>query len=82
MKYCISLGETIEYILPELKKMKLYYHLWSYYYLQNSKQIDIFNQIMDNNESMIIDSGAFTIRMASTLANQEIVKDSFIIITI
>lgn len=75
MKYCISLGETIEYILPELKKMKLYYHLWSYYYLQNSKQIDIFNQIMDNNESMIIDSGAFTIRMASTLANQEIVKE-------
>lgn len=75
MKYCISLGDTIKYIIPDLKPIKLYYHLWSYYYLQNKDQIEVFNQIMDMNENMLIDSGAFTIRMADTLANKEIIQE-------
>lgn len=75
MKYCISLGDTIKYIIPDLKPIKLYYHLWSYYYLQNKDQIKVFNQIMDMSENMLIDSGAFSIRMAGKLKNKEIIQE-------
>ena len=66
MKYCISLGDTIKYIIPDL---------WSYYYLQNKDQIEVFNQIMDMSENMLIDSGAFSIRMAGKLKNKEIIQE-------
>lgn len=75
MKYCISLGDTIKYIISDLKPIKLYYHLWSYYYLQNKDQIEVFNQIMDMSENMILDSGAFSIRMAGKLKNKEIIQE-------
>lgn len=75
MKYCISSSNTIKYIIPDLKPIKLYYHLWSYYYLQNKDQIEVFNQIMDMSENMLIDSGAFSIRIAGKLKNKEIIQE-------
>lgn len=62
MKYCLSVDDDIKHHLHDLKKYELYFHLWSFFYLQRKSQRLPFVALQRLSKSMMIDSGAFSIQ--------------------